>query len=238
MIPEARDAHSDKSLIAPFPELSSGARARLFAGGREGCYAAGAVLDTAGSAADGMYVILEGRVRILRGGAGRPHIIHEELAGGTIGDVPVLEGGTYPATAIAAEPLRCIFLSRDHVSAAIHAEPEIAVAFLARMARRVRSLVDQLDSRTSMGVRERLAALILEQSLLQTRDDGSFTLGGTQQDVAESLGTVRELVGRTLREFRDDAIVDAVGRGRYKLRDRPKLKRIASQEKEYRGKPA
>jgi CRP/FNR family transcriptional regulator len=199
--------------------------------GVERTFPAGAVLYVAGSDADGMYFILSGRVRVMRGGGGnRPHIIHEEAAGGTLGDVPVFEGTTYPATAIAAEPTRCLFVSRDAVIDAIRAEPDIAVALLERLAARVRALVEQLDQRTGFAIRERVAGIIIGRAATRTVPDAAFSLGATHQEIAESLGTVREIVVRSLRELRDDGILEAVGRGRYIIRDEKRLMQIASQD--------
>ena len=109
-------------------------------------YAPDEVLFTAGSTPRGLFVVLEGRVRVLRGNdGGRQHVVHEELAGGTLGEVPLFDGGGYPATAIAAEATRCAVIDRATLSAAMHADPEMAWTLLARLASRVRTLVDRLD---------------------------------------------------------------------------------------------
>ena len=207
-----------------FPDLPDDVRTTLLSGAVEKTYPADSVIFTAGSAANGMYVILEGRVRVLRGGGGRQHVIHEEGPGGTLGEVPLFEGGTYPATAVAASVTRCLRLDRDHVHAAIRRNPDIAIALLARLSKRVRTVVDQLDRRTAQGIRERLAQLILQRA---PRDGAPFTLGATQQEVAEGLGTVRELVVRGLRELREEGIIENAGRGRFVVRDWKRLEERA-----------
>lgn len=215
-------SHSER---VPFPDLPDSARRSLLAGARECRFADGDVLFVSGSPARGLYVVTDGVVRVTRGGGGRPHLIHEERPGGTLGEVPLFSGGEYPATASAAGPTRCLLITRDHLRAAIRRDPDVALALLARLSRRVRLLVDELDLRTARSTRERLAALLLERA---GDGDEAFTLGGTQQAVAESLGTVRELVVRGLRGLRDEGVIAAAGRGRYTVRDRARLERLAA----------
>ena len=194
-------------------------------------FAPGTVIFTAGSDVAGMYLITEGHVRILRGGGGRAHVVHEEGPGGTIGEVPLFAGGRYPATAIAAVRTRCLLLTHEDVRHAVRTDPEIAMALLQRLSLRVRLLVDQLDSRTAQGTRQRLAALLLQRSGPAPNPQATpqlFTLGATQQEIAESIGTVRELVVRGLRELRNEAVIATDGRGRYSVLDRDRLESIAS----------
>jgi CRP/FNR family transcriptional regulator len=186
------------------------------------------VIFTARSEAAGLYFILEGQVRVVREVGGRAHVIHEEGAGGTLGEVPLYEGGRYPATAIAATRMRCVVISFAAIRAAVQQDPDVAFVLLARLARRVRRLVDQLDSRTGYGTLQRLAGFILERAGDASRDGKTFTLGSTQHEVAETLGTVRELVVRGIRSLRNDGILGSEGPGRYILLDRALLEEIAA----------
>ncbi len=56
---------------------------------------------------------------------------------------------------------------------------------------------------------------------------GAFTLGVTQAEAAEGLGTVREVLVRALRALRDAGLVAPVARGRYCVRDAAGLRRLA-----------
>ncbi|HEU4630230.1 MAG TPA: Crp/Fnr family transcriptional regulator [Gemmatimonadaceae bacterium] len=229
-----------------FAELPDRVRRTLLAAAVERRFAAGETLFRAGAPAQTMYVVLDGRVRVLRAGGGRPHVLHEEGPGGTLGEVPLLEGlpaaasgagageaaaseraprGGYPATAVAAEPTRCLALTRDVVRGLVQREPDVALALLARLAARVRHLVERLDERAAHGTRARLAALVLARH--RTTGARSFTLGGSQQEVAEELGTVRELVVRGLRALREAGAIRAAGGGRYVVLDEALLRRLA-----------
>ena len=233
-MPRARPAGTE----VPRPVVPAGwlaslpprARDALLAGAVERRFGADQVLFLAGTPARGLYVVLEGRVRVLRAGAGRTHVIHVEGPGGTLGDVPVFEGldgaaPGYPATAVAAEPTRCLLLTRAAVRAAVRAEPDVALALLARLAGRVRHLVERADARVARGTRARLDALLIAR--LAAARGRAFALARTQQEAAEELGTVRELVVRGLRALRAAGAIRAAGGGRYVVTDEAALRTIA-----------
>lgn len=188
-------------------------------------YEGGETLFAAGGEPRGFYVIVRGRVRVVREGAGRRHVLHEEEAGGTLGEVPLFEGGGYPATAIAAEPTTCLFVGRDAIATAMRADPELAWRFLARLAGRVRTLVERVDRLAARSVPQRLAALFIARR--EKAAGATVTLGATQQQIAEELGTVREVVVRAVRTLCDGGAIEALGGGRYRVRDAARLRELA-----------
>jgi CRP/FNR family transcriptional regulator len=210
----------------PLADLPAPARAALLAHASERRFHTDEVLYLAGSPAQALYLVLEGRVRLLRGHGGRAIFIHDEEAGGALGEVPLFEGTTYPATAIAAEPTRCLVLQREAILAAIRKHPDLALAILARLASRVRLLVDKLDRTANQSTLGRLAELILARA--EPASGKSFTLGATQQQAAEEIGTVRELVVRGLRTLRDRGAIESCGGGRYVVRNETLLREIAT----------
>jgi hypothetical protein len=66
-------------------------------------YATGAVLWRAGDRVTSLAIVLEGRVRVVREGRGRQHVLHTEGPGGTLGEVPLFTGAPAPATALAPD---------------------------------------------------------------------------------------------------------------------------------------
>lgn len=188
-------------------------------------FRAGETLWTAGADPRGLFVVLAGRVRVVRAPAGRQYTVHTEGPGGTLGDVPFFAGGRYPATAIAATRTTCLVLDRDTLARVVAMDPEFAFRLLGRLAGRVRGLVRRLDERTGRTVEHRLAALLLEQHA--AADGGPFTLGPTQAEAAEEIGTVREVLVRALGALRRAGLVATIARGRYRVLDSAGLRRLA-----------
>jgi CRP-like cAMP-binding protein len=175
-------------------------------------------------------------VRIVRGSGGRQLVIHSGEPGATLGEVPFFTGGSYPATAMATEPTRCLFLTHTAVTRAMEADPGLAFFFLKRLSNRVQDLVERVDRNTASSVQTRLARFILQRyetanaaarSRSKKEQDHVFSLGMTQAALAEELGTVREVVVRALRELRRLGAIESAGKGRYRVASLAIMERLA-----------
>ena len=212
-------------LVGDFPEPALRALAPLASVKR---YAARQALWRAGAPLDHMAIVLEGRVRVVREGGARQHVVHTEGPGGTLGEVPLFAGGTAPATAIAEVETRCLLLPRRAIEVAIAAEPSVAWILLGRLALRVRKLVERLDRLALDSVTSRLAALLLAG--VDAGSDEALPRGMTQTALAQELGTVREVVVRAVRTLCERGVIERVGRGRLRVVDVESLRRMASRE--------
>ena len=211
------------AVLAPFRDAPPGVVEALARSASELRAGAGDVVFRAGSAPRGWYVVLEGKVRVMRGSGARRHVVHTEGPGGTLGEVPLFAGGTHPATAVAAEPTRCALFGRRALEEAIAADPAVAFLLLRRLAGRVRGLVERLDERSARSVHDRLVEYLLARPRDARR--GTLSLGMTQAALAEELGTVREVVSRELRLLQRQGLIDSLGGGRYRVPDAGALRR-------------
>jgi CRP-like cAMP-binding protein len=189
-------------------------------------YTTGEILWSTGDRSEGLTLVLEGRIRIVRGSGGRQLVIHSGEPGATLGEVPFFTGGRYPATAIAAEPSRCLFLPEAAVRRAIAVEPALAFFFLNRLSQRIENLVERVDRLTVSSVQVRLAHFILQRyksAIASSRSRSKsgkgpvFSLGMTQTALGEELGTVREVVVRALRALRQSGAIESTGDGKYRV---------------------
>lgn len=163
-------------------------------------------------------------------------VIHSGAPGDTLGEVPFFTDALYPATAIAAEPTRCLFLTHAAVTEAMATDPQLAFFFLRRLSLRVQDLVERVDQNTVSSVQTRLARFILRRSQTagfaarsraEARKRLTFSLGMTQTALAEELGTVREVVVRALRGLRLVGAIESGGDGKYRVADLAILQQIA-----------
>lgn len=210
-----------------FADLSPATRARLSAGSALRHFAAGATLFRAGDAVTGLYVVLSGRVRVVRSRDGRQSVVHTEEAGGTLAEVPLFAGGGLPATAIADVDARCLHIPQELLRQVMRDDPDLAQLFLRRLALRVRQVVDRLDSLSTQSVVSRLAALLLARA--NGAAGQAFTLGMTQAAAAEELGTVREVLVRAITTLRREGLIDAAGRGKFVIHNHEALRRRAEE---------
>lgn len=171
----------------------------------------GQTLFAEGDAARGIFLILTGRVRLVRSSPeGREQVLHEEGAGATLGEVPTFDGAGYVGSAVAVEDATLVLVPRAPLFAALAREPRAAGEVIRVLARRVRkfaALAAGLGLRDVMG---RLAAFLLEEHARtrQLRID----LPRTREELAAHLGTVREQASRALTELKRRRLIEVDGR--------------------------
>lgn len=207
--------------LSALGDLAPGARRILEERGVVRTFEEGRVLWRAGGRAASVHLVLEGEVKIVRTSEdGRQHVVHRGGAGATLGEVPFFADGGYPATAVAVRPTRCLVVDRRTLEAAMAADPALAWHFLETLARRVRHLVERLDARSIEDVRTRLERYLEVRS--EEAGGGWFRLGLTQAELAEELGTVREVLVRALGTLRRSGALEHRG-GRYRLAEADEL---------------
>ena len=161
---------------------------------------------------------------IRRSRGGRELVLHAEGPGATLGEVPLLDGGGYVATAVAAEPARLLYLPRDAMLETCRNHPEVALGIIRVLARRVRTFASLVEDLSLKNLTTRIAGFLLAES--DAPKARTFELRATRDDIATQLGTVRELVSRSLTRLRAAGIVDVAGR-RVTIRDVRRLTDIA-----------
>ncbi len=219
------DVHDVLESLPLFGALPAETRRQLVLAGSIRTYETGATLFVSGSEPEGVLIVLDGTIRVVRSHSGRQQVVHSETRGGTLAEVPFFSGGTLPATAVAAEPSRCLVLHADALRRLIAADGALATLFLRRLAQRVRVLVDRLDRVAGQHVLARVAGFIRARTLHTNTD--VISLGMSQAALAEELGTAREVVVRALAQLRADGIVESIGRGRFRVTDADRLRAVA-----------
>src|SRR5690606_35221150 len=102
----------------------------------------GTLLFRGGEPCQGLYVVLEGSVRVYRSNSeGREQVLHVQGPGQPLAEVPLMDGGPYPASARALEDSRVLFLPRSEFEWLYHNHPEIADAVIRELGRRLRRMV-------------------------------------------------------------------------------------------------
>ena len=160
-------------------------------------YASGELIFSEGTPCVGFYIVFNGRVRIFKvSPSGREQVLALEGPGSSIAELPVFDGGPYPASGVAAEPSELLFIAREDFRALCMEFPEIALKVLEVAGVRLRRLVGIIEELSFTTVRHRLISWILRQA--RNGAGLSFTLNASHQELAAQIGTVRELVSRNL----------------------------------------
>src|SRR5688572_20904546 len=185
----------------------------------------GAVVFDEGAQATGLWVILAGRVKLVRvSAAGREQVLHADGPGATLAEVPVFDGGGYVATAVAIDAVRVLFVPRSAVLEVCRRHGDVALGVIAVLARRVRTFAGLIEDLALRDVTARVAGWLLAEA----RRGGGDTveLPGTREEIGARLGTVRELVSRALGRLRAAGVITVRGRT-VRVRDRAQLAAVA-----------
>jgi CRP-like cAMP-binding protein len=163
----------------------------------------GTQVFTGGEDANCFFLVAEGALKVyLLSGDGREHILHLAEAGDLVAEGAVFAQGTYPASGMAIEDSVVVHFYRDRLLSLLRAEPELALALLAGLSRRLREFVATIEDLSLRDVTARLARYLLENS-----KGGFCKLGGTKTQLAAQLGTVLEPLSRSFRRLKDDGLI-------------------------------
>ncbi len=160
-------------------------------------FSSGTMLFCEGDPTAGFYVIEEGSVKISRFTLeGREHILRIFGKGDSFNEVSALDGGPNPATATAFTDVTIWRIARIDLQQVAKRHPDLAWALLASIAVHTRYLVSLVEDLAIRSVKGRLAHLLLEQAKTNQSDEVPRYM--THEEMANHLGTVREMIGRGL----------------------------------------
>jgi CRP/FNR family transcriptional regulator len=164
-------------------------------------YRSGEFIVYEGDPATGLLLVQSGRVRLSRSSAdGREQVLTTVGPGAQLNAAAMFDDQPCFATARAMSLVQCLLLPRTAIVHLIRCHPDLAVALLREMSSQIRELVLLVDDLAFHSVRERMA-----RHLLREAAEGTAQL--TQQELAERVGTVREIAGRALRQFAHEGLI-------------------------------
>lgn len=196
--------------IPYFAALPDNLLAALTEVAMERTFARGELVFLEGEPCAGLHIVGSGEVKVFKlSPQGREQILHRFVAGDTFNDVAVLDGGPNPASAGALTDATLWIIPRTQLKRLAEAHPVLAWALIESIARRARHLVGMVEDLSLRSVKSRMARLLLAEAR-RTPASGALdrTQMVTQAEMAARLGTVREMIGRVLRELADEGIIE------------------------------
>ena len=159
-------------------------------------YERGDILFWEGDACAGLYIVERGSVKLYRvSPQGRQYIIAVLSEGATCNEVPAFDGGTNPVNVEALETSRVWAVESQVLHDLVKTNPEFALRILGKFGQNLRNLIAKVSEMAFYQVTHRLARLINEMPVEETQSHW------TQEQLAGRLGTVREVVARSLKEL-------------------------------------
>jgi CRP-like cAMP-binding protein len=154
---------------------------------------------------DYMYILRDGRVKVTKlSEDGREKILDFLETGSFVGEMALLERGPRSASVKTLSPVRVLALSRTDFIALLRKSPDLALAVIQELSRRLRSVNEQASSLSFQRVKERTMGL-LERLAKDPTEDGErlITPSLTHQQIADMVGTSRETVTRVVKDLKE-----------------------------------
>lgn len=192
---------------------------------RERSFPKGSVIVFEDDPGDALYLVARGQVKVvLIGEDGREVILSVLGEGNFFGEMSLIDEKPRSATVIAMVDSVVLVLRREDFQARLRTSPEIAIALLRELSRRLRRADEKIGSLVLLDVNGRLADLILR--LAEEEGGDRITKKLTHNVLAQMIGSSRETVSRTMRDFVERELVQ-VTRKEITILNRPLLERAA-----------
>ncbi len=179
-------------------------------------FLSGELLFQEGEPCHGLHMIADGSVRIFKASAGgREQVLVINEPGESVAELPMFDGGVYPASAMAIEDTKTAFISQRDFQGFCLEHPQVALKMLAVVGARLRRLVGIIEELSFTTIRQRLVAMLIKLAQSEgtvTAEGVEFQLPAAHQELASRLGTVRELISRNLMRLQAEGLLQVEAR--------------------------
>ena len=170
----------------------------------ERCFPNNKTIVEEGLPGDYMYVIQEGRVKVTKlSGDGREKILEMMGPGDFFGEMALLDRAPRSASVTALSETVILALARNDFLSVLRRSPDLAMAVIQELTRRLRLIDEQASSLSFQRVEERtkgvLVRLAREEPGVAGAPDRYVTPSLTHQQIADMIGTSRETVTRVIK---------------------------------------
>lgn len=164
-------------------------------------YPKSTVIINEGDQANAMYVIVSGRVRIyVSDESGKEFILSTMGPGEYFGELSLLDDEARSASVVTVEKSVFAIIHKDDFTRTLLTQPNIALVLLKNLTRRIRNLTENVKTLALQDVYGRIRKTLLAMAV--EKDEGLIIEERlTQQDIANRVGSSREMVARILKDL-------------------------------------
>ena len=161
----------------------------------------GSVIVTEGDPADGLYVVVSGRIKVLLSdNEGKEVVLTVESGGACFGEIALLDEEPRSASVAALENTELLIIYRDQFMDLLDNHPEFARALIRSLAHMVRRLTKNVESLALKDVYCRIVD-VLERRSVGADDVHVVNERLTHQLIADMSGSSREMVSRIMSDL-------------------------------------
>jgi len=181
---------------------------------------------TEGEEGDGIYLILQGQVRVYKiSSEGKEQTYHIFGPGESFGEVVLFTEGGFPAYAESVTRTSLLFFPRNDFISVLKKNSSISINMIATLSRRLREFSILIENLSLKETPERFAAYLLSLSK-EHNDSSEVDLGISKGQLASLLGTVPSTLSRILSKMNSLGVIKSNG-SKIRILDHAKLEKIA-----------
>ncbi len=151
-------------------------------------YRKGELLFTEGDPCTGLFVVESGRVRIFKSSPnGREQVLAVEGPGGSVAELPLFDGGNYPASTAAVEDARIYFISKQDFHSLCLVHSQVPLKVLKVVGARLRKLVGIIEELSFTTVRSRLISVLVRRAKTGKKVPGGIEIRITRKQSGTSI---------------------------------------------------
>lgn len=204
------------TLIAAIPDPGVRALAAL---GRVRSYPKQTVIIQEDDAADTVYIVLAGRARVYSSAPDGRDVVLDVLGPGEIIGEMALDGSPRSASVMTMEPTTVAVLDAAILRERLKSDVDLAMMLVTELLGRLRRTSRVVKQFALGDVYERLAVVL--NDLFVASPGGDTIEGLTQQDLADRIGSSRDMVNRIFRELEKGGYVEVARRRITRLKTLP-----------------
>jgi len=179
-------------------------------------YRRGDVIVRQGQPGESFFVIVRGRVAVtVLSPEGREVVLGTLAEGDHFGEMALLDDAPRSATVVAQERSELAILSREVFLDLLRSNFSLTKALLRSFSRRLRRANATIEGLAALDVKSRLARYFRELAATRGRKAGggwAVVVRPSQREIADTIGSSRETVSRTMSQMAEQQLIVPKGR--------------------------
>lgn len=182
-------------------------------------YRRGELVVEQGKKSNALFILLNGRARVLTSDPrGREVILAVLEAGDYVGEMSLIDNQPHSATVRCEVQCDLLILGRDEFARCLPENSSLAYAIMRGLVARLRSADRQIESLALLDVYGRVARTLLDMA---EEVDGQTIIRGkvSRQDMAKIVGASREMVSRVMKDLEERGVIETLESGAVVLKN-------------------
>ena len=207
--------------VPMFAHLTSDQGEALVAGVIKKRYKRGEFIVEQGKQTNALYIILNGRARVLMTDSKSREVILATLRPGDyLGEMSLIDGAEHSASASAEIVTDVLILGRENFLQCLLENTTMAMAVMRGLVQRLRSADRKIGSLALTGVFTRVADVLLESAEPSIGETRLIREKVSRQDIAKMVGASREMVSRVMKDLEEQGFIETLPNGSLLVRER------------------